>query len=156
MKCPNIVKNNHHNFPEPMVASLNCFFWTDGPKPQNDFDVPWAKLPYYPYHSLALSLYLYSYLLSLQLFISLLSLVLPLTNSTYHAYSYVLTVFIILLKWLYHWQHLPLTSKSPSDTRTSQSWHSTLTSPAKTWQLSACPEEWIYETNAWKKQGSPR
>lgn len=26
MKCPKIVKNAHHNFPEPKVASSNCFF----------------------------------------------------------------------------------------------------------------------------------
>lgn len=52
-------------------------------------------------------------------------------------------------------QHLPLTRKSPSDTSTSQSWHTTLTSPAKTLQLSTYPEGWIYETNVWKKLGSP-
>lgn len=77
-----------------------------------------TTLQYYPYHSL----YLFSYLLSFPLFISLLSLVLTHTNSTHRAYKHVLCLLSRCNDSITA-QHLPLTSKPPSDTSTSQSWH---------------------------------
>lgn len=121
----------------------------------NCFDVSWSKRLYYPYHSLALCIYLFPYLLRLPLFISPLSLVLALTNSTYHACRHVLCLLSCCNDSITA-RHLPLTSKPPSDTSTSQSWYSALTFPARTWQLSPYPEGWIYETNVWTKLGSPR
>lgn len=50
---------------------------------------------------------------------------------------------------------LPLTRKPPSDTSTSHSWHSTLTSPAKTWQISPYPGSGIYETMHWRSRDLP-
>lgn len=95
--------------------------------------------------------YIYSLISSVYYYISL-SLILTLA---YHACRHVLCLLSCCNDSITV-QHLPQTSKPPSDTSTSHSWHFTLTSPAKTWQPSTYPGGWIYETNVWTKLGSPR
>lgn len=115
------------------------------------FNVSLSIQPYHPSQLLALFLYLLSYLLRLLLFISSSLILTP----AYHSCRHVLCLSSCCNGSITV-QHLPQTSKPPSDTSTSQSWHSTLTSPAKTWQPSTYPGGWIYETIVWTKLGSPR